>query len=369
MLGRRHVDEVDNDQAAHVTQAQLAGDFFGRFQVGLQCGLLNVVTLGGTGGVDVDGHQGFGRIDDDGTAGWQLHFTLESGLDLAFDLVTAEQRDFILVQLDLVLERGHHGADEVQDVLVNTVGIDQHFADVLAKVVAHGADDHVAFLVDQEGGFTLAGGLGNGFPELHQVVEIPLEFFGIAANTGGTHDDAHGLGHLNVVHGFLELSPLFAFDATGNTTGAGVVGHQYQVASGKGDEGGQGRAFVAALFLINLDDDFLAFGDHVLDVDLAFDLARRFLEVLFGNFLQGQEAVALGAEIDKGSLKAGLNAGNAAFVNVGFFLLAGTGFDIEVEQTLAVDQGYAQLFGMSCIDEHSFHGKKKFLSFNFDRKP
>jgi hypothetical protein len=35
VLGRRHVDEVDDDQAADVAQAQLAGDFVGRFQVGV----------------------------------------------------------------------------------------------------------------------------------------------------------------------------------------------------------------------------------------------------------------------------------------------------------------------------------------------
>ncbi len=36
VLGRVHVDEVDDDQAAQVTQAQLAGDFVGGFQVGLR---------------------------------------------------------------------------------------------------------------------------------------------------------------------------------------------------------------------------------------------------------------------------------------------------------------------------------------------
>ncbi|KAG1350140.1 hypothetical protein G6F61_014724 [Rhizopus arrhizus] len=55
-----HVDEVDDDQAADVTQAQLAGDFLGRFQVGLERGLLDVAALGGARGVDVDRGQRFG---------------------------------------------------------------------------------------------------------------------------------------------------------------------------------------------------------------------------------------------------------------------------------------------------------------------
>ncbi len=68
VLGRGHVDEVDHDQAADVTQAQLAGDFLGRFQVGLQRGFLDVAALGGACRVDVDGHQRLGRIDHDRTA-------------------------------------------------------------------------------------------------------------------------------------------------------------------------------------------------------------------------------------------------------------------------------------------------------------
>ncbi|MNM69398.1 hypothetical protein D3C81_809920 [compost metagenome] len=65
--------------------------------------------------------------------------------------------------------------------------------------------------------------------------------------------------------------------------------------------------------------------------------------------------MAVGAEIDEGSFEAGFDAGDAALVDVGLFLLAGARFDVEVEQALAVDQGNAQLFGLSCVDQHSFH--------------
>jgi len=59
--------------------------------------------------------------------------------------------------------------------------------------------------------------------------------------------------------------------------------------------------------------------------------------------------VALGAEIDEGSLKAGLHAGNTTLVDIGLFLLAGPGFDIQVEQALAIDQCDTQLFRLSCV--------------------
>src|SRR5690606_21599042 len=68
VLGRGHVDEVDDDQTADVTQTQLAGNFLGGFEVGLQGSFLDVSALGSAGRVDVDGHQGLGVVDNDGAA-------------------------------------------------------------------------------------------------------------------------------------------------------------------------------------------------------------------------------------------------------------------------------------------------------------
>lgn len=53
---RFHIDEVDDDQAAKIAQAQLAGDFFCRFAVGVECRGFNIGSTGGAGGVDVDGN-------------------------------------------------------------------------------------------------------------------------------------------------------------------------------------------------------------------------------------------------------------------------------------------------------------------------
>ncbi|MCY1397789.1 hypothetical protein D9M71_128080 [compost metagenome] len=65
--------------------------------------------------------------------------------------------------------------------------------------------------------------------------------------------------------------------------------------------------------------------------------------------------MALRAEIDKGSLQARLDTRDPAFVDVGLFLLASTGFDIQVVEALAIYQSNTQLFGLSCVNQHSFH--------------
>src|SRR5690554_899343 len=352
VLGRGHVDEVDDDQAADVAQTQLAGNFLGGFEVGLQGSFLDVSTLGRAGRVDVDGHQGLGVVDHDGAAGGQFDLTVEGGLDLALDLEAVEQGHAVFVQLDLAGVLRHHLTDEVESLIAHGRVVDQYFTDILTQVVADGADDDVAFLIDQEGATAFTGGTLDGFPQLQQIIQVPLQFLGAAAQAGGADDHAHVGGHVQAVQCFAQLIALFALDPAGNTPGAGVVGHEYQVAAGQADEGGQGSALVAAFFLVDLDYDFLAFLENFLDVDPAFGLLG---EVFAGDFLERQEAVAFGSEVDEGGFEAGLDAGDAALVDVGFLLLPCAGLDIQVVQSLAIYQRNAQLFWLSCVDQHSFH--------------
>ena len=282
-------------------------------------------------------------------------FALEGGFDLAFDLEAVEQRHGVLVELELAQVVRHHLLHEFAGRLEDFLAVDQDFADIVAQVVAQGADDDVAFLVDQERRRALLGGALDDAPQLQQVVEVPLQFFAAAADAGGAHDQAHALGDVQGGHGITHQVAIFAFDAPRDAAGARVVGHQHQVATGQADEGGQRGALVAALFLFDLDDDFLAFVQGILDIEAAAGLACGFTEVAAGDFLERQEAVAFAAVVDKGGLETGLDAGDFTFVDVGLFLLAGGDFDIQVVEFLAIDQGDTQLFGLRGVDQHSFH--------------
>ena len=65
--------------------------------------------------------------------------------------------------------------------------------------------------------------------------------------------------------------------------------------------------------------------------------------------------MAFGAEVDKGRLQAGLDAGDLAHVDIGFLLQAGAIFDVQIVKALAVYEGHARLFGVRGIDEHFLH--------------
>ena len=70
--------------------------------------------------------------------------------------------------------------------------------------------------------------------------------------------------------------------------------------------------------------------------------------------------MTFGAEIDESGFEAGFDPGDPAFVDVGLLLLARPGFDIRVVETLAIHQGYTQLFGLSCVNQHSFMLYRRF---------
>src|SRR5690606_22437042 len=78
-------------------------------------------------------------------------------------------------------------------------------------------------------------------------------------------------------------------------------------------------------------------------------------EVVAGDFLQRQETVALAAVLDEGGFKRGLDAGDAALVDVGLFLFLGGLLDVDVVQVLAIDDGDAQFLCLRRVDQHALH--------------
>ena len=80
------------------------------------------------------------------------------------------------------------------------------------------------------------------------------------------------------------------------------------------------------------------------------------LEIGAGDFFEGQKAVAVGAVIDEAGFQRGFDAGDDTLVDIAFALLFAQGFDVQVEQGLAVNDGHAQFFRMAGVKQHAFHG-------------
>ena len=348
-----HVDEVDDDQAAEVAQAQLPGDFFGGFEVGLECGFLDVGTTCRAAGVHIDRYQRFGVVDDDRPARGQADLARIGGLDLMLDLETREQGHIVAIALDAVDGARHHMFHELLRLVEDLVSVDQDLADIGLEVIADRADHQAAFLVDQEGAFLLLGSGLDGLPQLQEVVEVPLQFFGVASDRCGARNQAHARRDQQLIHHFPQLGALGALDAPRNTAAARIVGHQHQISSGETDEGGQCRTLVATLVLVDLDDQFLPFAQGLLDGRAPGFHAR--LEERARNFLEGQKAVPFRSVIDERRFQAGFQAGNDRFIYVAFFLFLVGRFDVQVNQLLTIDDGDTEFLGLCRVKQHAFH--------------
>ena len=350
MAYRRHIDKVDNDQTAEVTQTQLTCNFVGRFQVSVKGGLFDITATGCTRGVDIDGGQRFGAIDNDRAAGRQTDFTLEGGFNLRFDLVVAKQRDFTGVELNFAAEiRTAQRGDMLASQLKHFRVIDKDFADVLTQIITESTNDNVTFLVNQERSRAVFSGLLNSFPVFQTEAQIPLQSISRFTHTGGADDQTHAIGQFEAGQRFFQFGTVIAFNTTRNATRARVVWHQYQIAACQANKGSQRSAFVAAFFFINLDDNFLTFAQHIFDVRTAMRVVIS-REIFAGNFFEGKETVTFSAVINKGSFQARFNSGDFTFVDVRFFLLVSRTFNIQIVQTLPINKGDTQLFLLSCVD-------------------
>ena len=104
MFDAFHVDEVDDDDAAEIAQAQLARDGLGGLEVGLEDGVVEVAGADEAAGVHVHRGHGLGLVHDEVTAGLQIDPPRQRLLDLVLDPVEVEQRALA----DIVGEQWQH---------------------------------------------------------------------------------------------------------------------------------------------------------------------------------------------------------------------------------------------------------------------
>src|SRR6185312_2776526 len=99
---RLHVDEVADDDAAQIAKSSLTSDLASRLEVRPQNRLLRILLAGIAAGIDVDGDERFGLLDDQVTARGQVAAALEEIAQLLLDVRMIEERNLLLIQLDAV---------------------------------------------------------------------------------------------------------------------------------------------------------------------------------------------------------------------------------------------------------------------------
>jgi hypothetical protein len=72
------------------------------------------------------------------------------------------------------------------------------------------------------------------------------------------------------------------------------------------------------------------------------------------NLAEGEETVPIAAVVDEGGLQRRLDASNLGEVDVTLYLFLGRRLEIELFETVAVENHHPRLFRVSGIDEHAF---------------
>src|ERR671913_353351 len=244
----QHVDEVDDDDAADVAQAELADDLVGRLEVVGDHRLLEVGLADELAGVDVDHGHGLGQV--------------------------------------------------LLDPLVEVVAVDHQLDEVGREDVADDPHDQLRLGVDDGRGAGLLGLALDRLPAGLEAGQVGPEVVGAGALGGGADDQAEALG-ADLLEDVAQPRALVLGQAAGDAEGV-VLGLEDQVAAGQGDLGGQARPLGPVRVLGHLDEHGLAGLEDLLDPG---GLAVQVLLVVVD--LAGvEDGVAAPADVDEGRLHA-----------------------------------------------------------------
>src|SRR6202166_4963022 len=259
-----HVDEVDHDNAAQIAQANLAHDFLHRFQIGFDDGVFQPRgTLADEfAGVDIDGHQRFGVVDDDVAAGLEPHFGAQSFVEFVLDAELFKDGRFLGVQLDAADQLGLEAADEFDDLAEFFFAVDPDGCEIVADVIAQDAFDEIQIAMEERGSFALLAALLDFVPGGAEEFDVGANFFAVGAASRGAHDEAPGI----TAAGFADkpAQTRAIIGASDFARDADVIDgrHVHEETSGQSDVTGDARTLLPEGLLGNLDDYILTGLEH-----------------------------------------------------------------------------------------------------------
>src|SRR5215213_4992574 len=315
----RHVDEVDDDDAADVAQAQLVDHRLGRLEVRAGDRVLEARLLAAPderAGVDVDDGQRLGVVDHQIAAAGQVDAPRPQPADDVLDPVGVEQRLRVLPELDAVDQLGRGAAEERDEPVVLLLVVDDRALEVLGEDVAHDADRQVGLLEHERPRGRGLHPLLEDLVELEQVLQLALEVLALGARRGRA-DDRAAPAQVEALGGAPHAFALLVVEALGHADAlaGGRVDH---VAPGDGELHRQARALGLERVLDDLDHDLLAGLDEVGDLLAALlaAAAPRRLDAGQDDLVDVQKAVLVEADVDEGGLEPGQDVVDLALVDV-----------------------------------------------------
>jgi hypothetical protein len=188
-----HVDEVGDDDAAQVAQAQLAGNGLRRFEVGLEDGVVEIARADVAAGVDVDGGHRLGLVEDQVAARLEVDPARQRLLDFLLDAVQVEQRPLAGVVHEAAADLRHVLLGEVLQLLEVLARVDDDACGFAAHQVAQHALRQRQVVVQQHGRQGADAAALDLAPDAAQVGDVGRQFLVAGLGPDGAQDVAAGL--------------------------------------------------------------------------------------------------------------------------------------------------------------------------------
>ena len=190
LLAPIHVDKVDDDDAAHIAQAQLPGDLARGFAVEGENRFRERALADELAGVDVHHGERLGVIKNQIAAALQPHKAAKGTLGLFPDAKAVEQRRLGAVEDDARGKGRRQRPRRLPQGVKQGVIIRAHAFDILAEHVAHGAVDEAAVAVQQRRRGDVFAALLDGRPKPAEGLEVGAQRLRARALGGGANNDA-----------------------------------------------------------------------------------------------------------------------------------------------------------------------------------
>src|ERR1700688_1222510 len=259
-----HVDEVDDNDAAQIAQTNLAHDFLHRFQIGFDDGVFEArgTFANEFTGVDVDGHQRFGVVDDDVAAGLEPHFGAQGFVEFVLDAELFEDGRFLGVELDAADQLGLEAADKFDDLAEFFFAVDPDGGEIVADVIAQDAFHEIQIAMEQRGSFALLAAFLDLVPGGAEEFDVGANFFVGGAAGRGANDEAAGIAAARFADEPSQTRAIIGAVDFARDTDVIDGRHVYQETSWQSDVTGDARAFFAERLLGDLDDYILTSLEH-----------------------------------------------------------------------------------------------------------
>ena len=326
MLLGIHVDEIANDNAAQIAQAQLPRNGLRGFQVGFENGVVKIAQPDKAAGVHVDSGQRFGLVDDEIAARLEIDALGQCPLDFFFHAIQVEQRAFTGVMLQAFCCERVVGLRELQHALIGDTRIHQNPGRVVADKIAQYPQTDIELLIQQ---LRRTGGLCrvlHVLPELVQIGNIRRKIQTVRRLGNGADDVAALMvrRQCGLQPGAQRLALFCALDALRHAN-MRFLRQIDQQPPGDADLRGKPRALAADRLLDHLHQQRLPVKKNFFDRLGGIGVIAVSPDI--GNM---QECRALQADVNEGRLHPGQHPLDPAKIDIADDAAAAAALDIQV---------------------------------------